>query len=252
MLMRLRIGHKLSLALATLLLTTVAVAAVGIASLRDVNRQAKNLYQENVLTAEATAALQGALHQAERSAFLLVLAPDGARRSKLAADLEDDAVPAVERGIATLRQHHADHGDDERAKLERLASHWDDFKRLWRSGSLDRRDPARTQAAIGQVSATLEPATAVAAEMAAIAAEEAHQSQAHAAATYRAARARILLLSFASLLIWLVIALALIRDLVPRLQAYSHFATRSPRASSESGSPPPASTRSRSWAGPST
>ena len=35
MLVRMRIGHKLTLALAALLLTTVAVAAVGITSLGD-------------------------------------------------------------------------------------------------------------------------------------------------------------------------------------------------------------------------
>ena len=40
MLVRLRIGHKLTLALAASLLTTVAVAAVGITSLGDVNRRA--------------------------------------------------------------------------------------------------------------------------------------------------------------------------------------------------------------------
>jgi hypothetical protein len=225
MLMRLRIGHKLSLALATLLLTTVAVAAVGIASLRQVNRQVQSLYQANLQT-EATAALQSALDQAERTAFVLVLEPDGARRSKLVAELEDDTVPAVARGIAALRENHADHGGDEQAKLERLASHWDDFRQLWRSGSLGRRDPAGRQAATDRVSAILEPATDLAAEMAAIEAEEAHQSQRHAASTYRAARSRIMLLSVGSLLVWLVIALALIRDLVPRLQAYSQFAAR--------------------------
>jgi diguanylate cyclase (GGDEF)-like protein len=226
MLMRLRIGHKLSLALATLLLTTVAVAAVGIASLREVNRRAQSLYQENVRTTEATAALQGALHQAERAGFLLVLVPDDARRSKLVAELEDDTVPAVERGIVALREDHADHAGGEQAKLERLASQWDDFKQLWRSGSLDRRGPAGRQAAIDRVSAILEPATDLAADMAAVEAAEAHQSQRHAESTYRAARSRILVLSVGALLVWLVIALALIRDLVPRLQAYSHFAAR--------------------------
>ena len=57
MLVRLRIGHKLTLALAALLLTTVAVAAVGIFSLGDVNRRARALYDDNIRTTEITAAL---------------------------------------------------------------------------------------------------------------------------------------------------------------------------------------------------
>jgi len=57
MLVRLRIGHKLTLALAALLRTTVAVAAVGLISLGDVNRRAQAIYNDNVRTTEATAAL---------------------------------------------------------------------------------------------------------------------------------------------------------------------------------------------------
>lgn len=40
MLVRIRIGHRLTLALAALLLTTVAVGAVGVTSLGNVNRRA--------------------------------------------------------------------------------------------------------------------------------------------------------------------------------------------------------------------
>jgi hypothetical protein len=61
MLVRLRIGHKLTLALAALLLTTVAVAVVGITSLSDVNHRAALLYIDNVRTTEATSALWSGL-----------------------------------------------------------------------------------------------------------------------------------------------------------------------------------------------
>jgi hypothetical protein len=117
---RLRISHKLTLALAALLLATVAVAAVGISSLGDVDRRARALYDDNVRTTQATSAVGGGLSEVE----------------------------------------------------------------------------------------------------------ETHQAQVTAEATHRAARSRILLLSAGAVLVWLVIALALVRDLVPRLQAYSRFAAR--------------------------
>jgi hypothetical protein len=63
---RMRIGHKLTLALAALLLTTVAVAAVGITSLGDVNHRAQALYHDNVRTTEATSALWSACMRPRR------------------------------------------------------------------------------------------------------------------------------------------------------------------------------------------
>jgi hypothetical protein len=56
---RLRISHKLTLALAALLLATVAVAAVGISSLGDGDRRARALYDDNVRTTQATSAMGG-------------------------------------------------------------------------------------------------------------------------------------------------------------------------------------------------
>jgi hypothetical protein len=226
MLVRLRIGHKLTLALASLLLATVAVAAVGISSLGAVNQRAGALYADNVRTTEATSALWGGLYEAEETAFRLLLLPDGPRRARLQAELEDDTAPAIERGIVALRQVHAGDPPEELARVERLADAWEAFKRLWRSGALDPADERARRATEERVGAIMEPATGLAAEMAAIEADEARESQAQAEATYAAARSRILLLSAGAALVWLVVALALVRNLVPRLRSYSRFAGR--------------------------
>jgi len=226
MAVRLRIGHKLTLALAVLLLATVAVAAVGIASLGDVNRRARALYDDNIRTTQATSAVGGGLSEVEETAFRLLLARPGASRTKLLEELTDEQAPEVERALVELRQAHPADEPEEVAKVERLATAWADFKRLWGSGALLAGDQAARQATADKVAAILEPATQLAAEMADFEAEEAHQAQATAQATYRAARSRILLLSVGAVLVWLVIALALVRDLVPRLQAYSRFAAR--------------------------
>src|SRR5215218_5871164 len=156
---RMRISHKLTLALAALLLTTVAVAAVGITSLGDVNRRAQALYNDNVRTTEATSALWSGLYEAEETAFRMLILPDGDQRSELEEEIQ-------------------------------------------------------------------EPATELAAEMAGIEAEEAHESQIRAQSTHGRASSRILLLSAAAVLVCLLIALALVRNLVPRLRSYSSFAGR--------------------------
>jgi hypothetical protein len=83
MLVRMRIGHKLTLALAALLLTTVGVAAVGITSLGAVNRRAQALYNDNVRTTEVTSALWSGFYEAEETAFRLLILPEGEQRSEL-------------------------------------------------------------------------------------------------------------------------------------------------------------------------
>jgi hypothetical protein len=50
-----------------LLPTTVAVAAVGITSLGEVNRRAEALYDDNVRTTQATSALWSGLYEAEET-----------------------------------------------------------------------------------------------------------------------------------------------------------------------------------------
>jgi diguanylate cyclase (GGDEF)-like protein len=151
---------------------------------------------------------------------------EGDLRSGLEAELGEETAPAVQRGLEELRQVHTGDPPDELARVERLAEAWVRFERLWRSGALDPGPAAAERATAARVAAILEPATELAAEMAAIETEEARESQARAQATYGAARSRILLLSAAAVLVCLLIAMALVRNLVPRLRSYSSFAGR--------------------------
>jgi GGDEF domain-containing protein len=173
----------------------------------------------------ATSALWGGLDEAEESALQLLLGPGAAGRSELDDEL-DEVAPVVQDAIASLRHVHATDTPAEQARVERVAADWAAFQRLWRSGALAPADAAARRSATARVTSALEPATELAAAMAATEAEEAHRSQAQAEATYRAARLRIAVLSSGSMLVCLLIALALIRNLVPRLQSYSGFAGR--------------------------
>jgi hypothetical protein len=189
--------------------------------------RARALYGDNVRTTEATSGLWGGLYEAEETAIRLLLLPDGPPRATLEGELEDDTAPAIEQGIVTLRQANAGDPPAELGRVERLAATWADFKRLWRSGgALDPGSGRARQPTEERVGTAIEPATGLAAEMAAVEAEEARESQAQAETTYAAARTRILLLSAGAALVRLAVALTLIRDLVPRLRSYSGFAGR--------------------------
>jgi diguanylate cyclase (GGDEF)-like protein len=222
--LRLRIGQKLALALAALLLPTIAVAWVGISSLGTLDARTRALYRDNIVTSEATSALGAGVYEAEETAFRLLLAADPAARARLSDELNDDTVPAVDAAIATLRNLHAADAPAERARMEDLTAGWVDFKRLWQSGALLPDGPAQRQRTTHRVAAILEPLTELTAEMAATEAHEAQESQAQATATYRATRSRIVELTVGSALVWLLIALALVRNIVPRVQRYSGFA----------------------------
>jgi hypothetical protein len=178
---RLRIGHKLTLALAVLLLTTVAVAVVGLSSVSDVNRRATALYADNIRTTETTSALWGGLYEAEESAFQLLLVSSAAERSELEDEL-DESVPKVESAIVALRQIHVSDAPVEKAGVEQIAAGWLEFERLWRSGALASGDPKARRRVIARVAAVLEPATELAAALAATEGREARESQARAEA----------------------------------------------------------------------
>ena len=223
--LRFRIGQKLTLALAALLLPTIAVAWVGISSLGALAAGTRAVYRDNIVTTEATSALGAGLYEAEETAFRLLLAADPATRAPLVDQLNDDTVPSVDGAVATLRNLHAADPPAERARVDELAAGWGEFKRLWQSGALVPDGPARRQAVTRRVATVLEPLTDLTAELAATESREAQESQQRANATYRATRARIVQLTAGSALVWLVIALALVRNIVPRVQRYSGFAT---------------------------
>jgi diguanylate cyclase (GGDEF)-like protein len=222
--LRLRIGQKLTLALAALLLPTIAVAWVGVSSLGALNARTRAVYRDNIVTTQATSTLGAGVYEAEETAFRALLAADPHGRSRLIDELNEETVPAVDGAIGTLRALHAADPPAERARVEELATGWVAFKGLVQSGALRPGRQARRQAATRRVAAILEPLTELSAELAATEAHQAQESQRRASATYRATRWRIVELTVGSALVWLVVALALVRNIVPRVQRYSGFA----------------------------
>jgi hypothetical protein len=177
----------------------------------------------NILTTQAIAELQVGLDDAVETALQLLLLERDADRAELEAALTGRIVPTVDQRIAALRQTYAGDPDVEPARLERLSDGWADFKRLVRSG-LDPGDEAQEQALTRQAVAIIDPITTLVAEMAATEVEHARESQEEAGATYLATRWRVLGIAVTAALVWLAISLLLIRNIVPRVRAYSRFA----------------------------
>ena len=75
-----------------------------------------------------------------------------------------------------------------------------------------------------QVVAAVDPISTLVADLAATEVEHARESREGAEATYRATHWRVLGIVAAAVLVWLAISLLLIRNLVPRVRAYSGFA----------------------------
>jgi hypothetical protein len=108
------------------------------------------------------------LYEAEETAFRLLIVPDGEQRSELEEELEEETAPTIEQGLVELRQVHSGDPPDELARVEQLAEAWARFERLWQSGALDSGSAAARRATSARVASILEPATELAAEMAAI------------------------------------------------------------------------------------
>jgi diguanylate cyclase (GGDEF)-like protein len=211
------------LALAGLLAATVMVSLVAMAGLGALNARTQRLYDHNILTTQATAELQATLDDAAETALQLLLLEREADRVRLETSLRSQIVPAVDEQIATLRQTYAGDPDVDPARLERLSDGWADFRRLVQSG-LDPRDEAQEQAMTRQAVAIIDPVTTEVANLVATEVEHARESQEEAGATYQATRWRVVGIAATAALVWLVISLLLIRNLVPRVRAYSRFA----------------------------
>jgi diguanylate cyclase (GGDEF)-like protein len=219
-----RIGFKLMLGLAALLATTVVVSWVALAGLTESNDHARHLYDDNLLTTQVTTELGAAIEEADHIALRLLVTADPVERTALQSRFTDEAAPRVEDGLVTLRNIHADDPKVERDRVGKVADGWVKFEELVQSGALHPVDQAALRATNRRLTAILDPVNAQIEQMVSIESSEAKADQAVAERVFRVNRAEILLLAGGAALIWAIVALALVRNIVPRVHAYSRFA----------------------------
>ncbi len=224
---RLSIAAKFFLMLAVVAPLIVAVAVVGDRGLHGMKDETDLIINDNVHVNQVLDSLGAKLARADQVSRLMVSATP-ARRELLAAELDENIIPGVDRSIALLRRLHAKDAAYERRPAEQFAIGWRQFLELRRTGVLAARR-SRTAAAnariVAQLSAVLAPLTKLTETLGQV--EVAHATEAHARAlrTYNTSRRLSALIALGGLLVGAGSVALLIRNVLPRMKAYSRFAT---------------------------
>ncbi len=222
---RLRVGGKFSLAVGIVLLAMLGVTASGALGLARMKTQVNRLYDDNIVTSEATTNLELSLDQVEKAALEQIATSDPGRQAVLNQQLDENLIPNVERRlsqVSTLIE-----GDpDAPQRIGAISSDFDRYLALRRAGvysgpsgraATDSAAAARTATLFGQMNSVSEVLRQVEVR-------EAKAADRSAERTYHSTLLSLVLGSAASLLVGLGVVLLLIRSLVPRIRSYSFFA----------------------------
>lgn len=226
----LRVGTKFLLAVGVLLLAMLAVAGIGAAGLIRTNAQANRLFNDNLVTTQRTADLTAALDDVDGSALQLIPTVQPGPTSQLDAELDQVLIPRVRQEIATVRALSA--GDrGALARLDQIEAGFDQYLQIRRSGAYSTTGAAANATAINaalaaRTAALFDRITAVADELRAAEAKQATSAKRDADNSFRSTSVLLAVAVAVSLPGALVVALLLIRNLVPRIRNYSHFAAQ--------------------------
>ncbi len=222
---RLRVGGKFFLAVGIVLLAMLAVTVTGALGLARMQQKVGLLYDDNILTTQATTSLELALANVENVALQQISTVDVAREAKLDQTLDEVLIPRVE------QQLHAVAGliDSDPGAADRITAISTDFDRylaLRRAGAYDGPSghELREAAAAAQTAELFGRMNAVAETLRQVEVTEAKGEDAAARSTYHSTLVVLVVGSVASLLFGLGVVLLLIRSLVPRIRSYSSFA----------------------------
>jgi HAMP domain-containing protein len=189
---------------------------------------ADGLSADNVKTSQLTSDLGNTLDDAAKTALELIPTTDPRQIEKLNRRLDEQIVPAVASGIDALRRRHAPDPRFERLRVEKLAGGWRAFGQLRRTGRLNAtagagftarsaKLAAQVAAIFGRLSPVIDTMTEYEVLRARVATERAD-------ALHLRARREVLAIIAAALLAGAGSLVLLIRNVVPRLRAYSRFA----------------------------
>ncbi len=141
-----RVGTRFFLALAALTAVLVAVAALGLLSLRSVERADNQVFDDNFRTAEANSKLSSDLGQA-RGLSLEILATDALPDAeRLRARLHEVSLPRIDADVAQLLRAHAGDAPAELAKIRAIPNLWHSYALAAQRGSLASGAPVPSHA----------------------------------------------------------------------------------------------------------
>jgi hypothetical protein len=227
--LRLSVGAKFLLAVGVLVLAVAGVAGVGAIGLARMNVQIQRLQSDGVATTQHVAALRAALHDVDKSGLRRNSALNPDQLVELNAELDQDLIPHVRQEISAVRSLNS--GEAHMVQdLGQLEAGLAEFLQLRRAGA----DPVADTnagtvpvdpAAATRTAALLERMTALTDEIQAEETREVAVVEREAASSYLSTRLLLAGSVAGSLLGGLAVVLLLIRNLVPRIRDYSHFAT---------------------------
>ncbi|HZZ20862.1 MAG TPA: MCP four helix bundle domain-containing protein, partial [Opitutaceae bacterium] len=96
---RLRVGGKFFLAVGIVLLAMLGVTASGALGLGRMKAQVNQLYDDNIVTSEATTSLELSLGEVEKAALEQISSIDPARQAALNQGLDETLIPDVEQDL---------------------------------------------------------------------------------------------------------------------------------------------------------
>jgi diguanylate cyclase (GGDEF)-like protein len=209
-----------------LLLAMLSVAVTAEISLTRTKQQADLLFSDQLRTTQATEDLANALDDVALTAVLRTQARAPAVQATLDAELDVVLIPAVNRTLRALRALDADDTTELR-KLDQIQADFDHYQRLPRAeSSTPPGGAARAGTLADRINSSFlrinDLVDRLRADERKLAAESKQETDRH----YRTSQFVLGAGVAASMLLGLLVALLLSRDMVPRIRRYAHFATR--------------------------
>jgi diguanylate cyclase (GGDEF)-like protein len=110
-----RIQRKFYLVVSVLIAAAIAVGGVAVRGAHSLENRAGLLYTDNLQTSALTSTVLGQVDAADQVALRMLLAPTPKQRQQLAARLQLQAIPAIDRSMAALQRIHRGDPPSERA-----------------------------------------------------------------------------------------------------------------------------------------
>jgi diguanylate cyclase (GGDEF)-like protein len=227
---RLRVGSKFFLAVGVLLLVVLGVAVAAEVSLTQTKREADQLFSDHLRTTQQTADLANVLDDVEKAALGLTHTQVPARQAALDTELDAVLIPLVTQTLNSVRDLDSDK-PVELQKLDQIQAGFDQYLQLrGTDGAIVPAAAAQSTAVPGssadRIADLFDPITRLAD---ALRVDETHLAAQHKQRADHAYRSAQVVLGAGvgfSLLLGLLVALLLSRNLVPRIRRYAEFATR--------------------------
>ena len=226
---QLRVGGKFFLAVGVLLLAVLGVAVAAEVSLTQTKHQADQLFSDHLRTTQRTADLANVLDDVERSALRLTQTQAPARQQALDTELDLVLIPRTNRMLNSVRALDSDDPAELR-KLDRIRAGFEQYvQQRVTDGSIapaaTAQAPAAVETSADRIADLFDRITPLADALRVDETHVAAQQKQRADHDYRSAQVVLGAGVGVSLLLGLVVAMLLTRNLVPRVRRYAEFAT---------------------------